>query len=340
MEPAFFRRTYAAKGLPMLRTFSKTAFAALLLAGFCAGAVTATIARTASADDSVKPDLIKEGAGKDEPAKIVPLNKEQTVLIDGKGKRLLLKSKVVFRDGVLEMLLCRKQTKEHESILSINSRADVIHAGLLALGAEPGSPVQFTPDYKSPTGQRIDVFLSWTDEKGKTQRVAAQEWIRHAVRRFYTVKMEAPPADLKIPKNSELKYDSKHKELLWYGPMTAKQRDDLTLLSTDEAYRKAIKTFYEKSQPRKMEAHWVFAGSGFFIDGKTGEKHYQAEGGDVICVANFPTAMLDVDVKSSASGEENLLFEAWTEKIPPLETEVTVELIPVAKEKDKEKEKK
>ena len=59
---------------------------------------------------------------------------------------------------------------------------------------------------------------------------------------------------------------------------------------------------------------------------------YAAQSGDLICVANFPSSMLDLDIQSTSEGTENLLFEANTEKIPPLGTEVTIELIP-AKEK-------
>lgn len=289
--------------------------------------------------DTAKPDTAKSDTAKADPAKAdgkpVPLTKDGTILLDPKGKKLLLKTKVVLRDGVLEMLVCRKQTKEHEAILSINAPAFVIHSGLLALGAEPGSPVQFSPDFQPPKGQKIDIFLAWTDEKGKQNRVAAQEWIRNQIRRYYVVKMDALPADAKLPKEGELRYDEKHKELTWYGPMTAAQRDRMQTFSKDPAFRKAIASFYERSQPKKMAAHWVFAGSGFFMD-EDGKKHYLAEGGDVICVANFPSAMLDVDEQSSSSGEENLLYEAWTEKIPPLGTEVTVELIPQPKQPPKE----
>lgn len=266
-------------------------------------------------------------AGEGKP---VPLTKNGAVVLDAKGKKLLLKTKVVLREGVLEMLVCRKQTKEHEAILSIDAPAFVIHSGLLALGLEPGTPVQFTPEYKAPSGPRVDVFVNWTDEKGKANRIPAQEWIRNQIRRYYVVKMERLPADLKLPKEgkeNEIRYDSKHKELNWYGPMTAAQRDRLLPLSADKDYKKAIETFFEKSQSKKMEAHWVFAGSGFYTD-EDGMKHYQAEGGDVICVANFPSAMLDVDAESSATGEENLLYEVWTERVPPLGTEVTVELVP------------
>jgi hypothetical protein len=158
--------------------------------------------------------------------------------------------------------------------------------------------------------------------------VPAKEWVRHAVRRYYGHPLESKPADLEIPKDSELHYDAKHKELAWFGHMTAEQRDALIALSQDAAYRTAIQAFYDRSQPRPMNADWVFAGSGFYVD-EDGQRMYQAEGGDLICVANFPTATIDVSIESSASGEQNLSFEPATERIPPVDTEVTIELIPV-----------
>lgn len=277
--------------------------------------------------DDAKPEPLENTAA-NIPNDAKPLNPAKTVLLDRKGKRLLLKSKVVLREGSLEMLCCPAQTKEHESILSVDSKAYVIHAGLVALGAKPGKPAEFVPKFKPPTGQKIDIFLQWTDEKGKSQRVKAQEWIRHAVRRYYGEKLAAMPPNVKIPKDSELYYDDKHKELAWFGHMTEKQRDELTALSQDAAYRKAIKSFYERSQPRPMEADFVFVGSGFYVD-DDGNKAYQAEGGDLICVANFSTAMIDVSIESSASGEQNLSFEPVTERIPPVDSEVMIELVPV-----------
>ena len=62
------------------------------------------------------------------------LNKSGTVLVDFKGKRLLIKSDVVLREGMLEMLACLKQTKEHESILSVDAKAQLVHAGLIKIG--------------------------------------------------------------------------------------------------------------------------------------------------------------------------------------------------------------
>jgi hypothetical protein len=51
-----------------------------------------------------------------------------------------------------------------------------------------------------------------------------------------------------------------------------------------------------------------------------------ADGGDFLCVSNFPTAMLDVPVSSSAKG--SLLFQAFTERIPREKTKVRLVLIP------------
>ncbi|MBN2021905.1 MAG: hypothetical protein JW809_03860 [Pirellulales bacterium] len=76
-----------------------------------------------------------------------------------------------------------------------------------------------------------------------------------------------------------------------------------------------------------MTYPWVFAGSGFWKDEETGTEHYQAESGDFICVSNFPSAMLDLPVPSTDK-DNALLFEAFTERIPPLGTPVTVVLTP------------
>lgn len=272
----------------------------------------------------------------------VALNKAGTVLLDKKNKRVLLKTHVVLQKGALEMLICKKQTKEHESILSIDAQAYVIHTGLLALDAKPGTPFRIDTEYHAPTGQKIDIFLNWTDGEGKAHREPARSWIRQAINRFWSVKMESLPKGVTLPKNSELRYDRKLKELSWYGPMTAKQRDEFLAFSEDKTYRRAIESFFDHGQSREMKADWVFAGSGFYVDEDTGTRHYLAEDGDLICVANFSGAMLDLSMASSASDSERN-FEAYTERIPAKETEVTVELIPVPadlQEKTKEPQEK
>lgn len=266
-----------------------------------------------------------------------PLNKQGTVLLDKAGKRVLLKTHVVLREGMLEMLCCPKRTKEHEAILSVDSQAYTIHAGLLALGAKSGKPVEYLPEFKPPSGQKIDIFVSWKDENGMPMRKPAQSWIRYVIHRYYIAKFDKRPADLKIPQESDLRYDDKHNELIWYGPLTVAQRDTLSSYSSDKKYRETIQSFFEQGKPRQMDTHWVFTGSGFYVDPDTGEKFYEAEVGDLICVSNFPSSMIDVAIQSSPTGESNLLFEAYTEHIPPVGTEVTVELIP-ANDKERREE--
>lgn len=268
--------------------------------------------------------------------KLTPLNPEKTVLLDLPNKRLLLKTQVCLDRGMLEMLLCLKQTKEHESILTLDAKAFSVHTGLLALGAETGKPATYDPVYQPASGQKIDIFMHYVDLDGKLQRVEAGKWIRNSRFRYYEAEFESLPAGLKIDPDGNLRYDDLNKVIFWYGPMTKLQRDECLALCKDDKFQKAVKGFYEESQPKEMKADWIFVGSGFFDDGEV--KRYLAEGGYVICVANFGQAMIDVSVSSSADGQETLVFEAWHERLPPLGSEVMVELVPrIEKKKDGEK---
>lgn len=77
-----------------------------------------------------------------------------------------------------------------------------------------------------------------------------------------------------------------------------------------------------------MKAKFVFAGSRLVRAPGARRPIFLADQGDVICVANFPGSIIDVDLRAP---QENalLLFEAWTERIPPVDTPVTVVLDPV-----------
>ena len=76
-----------------------------------------------------------------EPDGLVKLSKTGDVWLDTKRKAVVVDGQVCLREGQLEMFACPKGTKEHESIISLNSKAEEVHAGLLAAGAKPGSPV-------------------------------------------------------------------------------------------------------------------------------------------------------------------------------------------------------
>jgi hypothetical protein len=189
------------------------------------------------------------------------LHPNYDVWIDGKGKRIVLAARVVLREGPqLEMFACLFRTKEHESIVSVKAKAQDIHALLMALGATPGHPVQYRPEYRPAEGPEIDIRVHWTDENGRRRSARAQEWVRDAV------------------SGKELKYP------------------------------------------------FVFAGSGFGRDDE-GKERYYGEDGDLICVANFASAVMDLPIKSTDS-DAALLFEPFTERIPPVGTVVALILTP------------
>jgi hypothetical protein len=86
---------------------------------------------------------------------------------------------------------------------------------------------------------------------------------------------------------------------------------------------------------KDLEHDFVFAGSFLREDplDKNAKPFYAANEGDVICLSNFDTAMLDLPIDSSQDADA-LLFEAHTERIPAKQTPVLVILEPVLPKKD------
>lgn len=183
------------------------------------------------------------------------LSPTEEVWIDRERREVVVGGRVALDDGLLEFFACPAGTKEHESVVAVDSSARLVHAALLAVGLEPGKPVSFDPEYRPATGPRIRVTMRWTDADGAVQEADARGWIRNT--------------------------------------------------RTGKA----------------LETDWVFAGSAFWTDPADGREYYQADGGDLLCVSNFPTATLDLPIESSQSNEA-LLFEVFKERVPKRETPV------------------
>jgi hypothetical protein len=199
-----------------------------------------------------------------EKIKTVPVGPNVAVEIQGQSRRVIINAAVCLREGQLEHLMCRKDTKEHEAILDADIDARDIHKALLVTGAKPGLPVQFEPKFQPPTGTAIHIKLQY-QSKGKTITVDARDWVRN--------------------------------------------------VNTKKA----------------LDQNWVFAGSIFYPDPSDPEKApplYAANGGDVICVSNFAGAMLDLPIASSNDDSE-LVFQAWSDRIPEIGTPVRMILEPI-----------
>mgnify|MGYP005641058795 CR=1 FL=1 len=286
--------------------------------------IAATVAAPTKSQGTRLPDDFLEGSH------ATPLNQQKTVLLDLTEKRILLKARVCLTEGLLEMLLCPHQTKEHESILSTEAAAFTVHTGLLALGCKEGKAASYDLEnetYTPASGQVIDVFLHWVDVAGKLHRERAQNWVRRSRQHYYQAEFKMLPRDLKLIPDGNLRYDDVNQYLFWYGPMTGDELTDCLKMSTDEKFQAAMRQFHKEGQEKPMVADWVFVGSGFYEDGDSA-KQYLAEGGYMICVANFPMAMLDVATSSDSNGTESLAYEAATERLPPRDSEVMIELVP------------
>jgi hypothetical protein len=82
---------------------------------------------------------------------------------------------------------------------------------------------------------------------------------------------------------------------------------------------------------------WVFAGSRFVQHPEPGKPDlYLANDGDLICVSNFPSALLDLPV-NSPSFDPDRVYVTNTDRIPPRDTPVVVILEPVPDAKKPEK---
>jgi len=213
-------------------------------------------------------DTVRAALG--DPPDAKRLSKASSLWVDTKNKRVFVDGYVSLRDAPLEMFACPKGTKEHEAIVATLAKSSEVHAALLAVGAEPGSTVKFTPRYTPATGQPIRVWVMFRDQEGKFKFSDARKWVRKS--------------------------------------------------GTDEA----------------LELDWVFAGSNLWTDPQDGIKYYQADGGDMICVSNFGTAMLDLPIKSSDSNG-NLSFSAFTDRIPADLTPVRLMLVPIPRETEDRK---
>ncbi len=101
------------------------------------------------------------------------------------GKRIVLETKVCLRGGDLELLVCTKGSKEHESILHTEARPALLHAALVGMGLRPGKPARWSSDgedgrFLPPRGPNLRVRLRWRDKKDKLHTADASEWLKIA----------------------------------------------------------------------------------------------------------------------------------------------------------------
>jgi len=186
--------------------------------------------------------------------------------VDLAKRRISMDAEVCLRSGALELLVCGKGTKEHESVMSTRAKASHLHAGLLLLGLTPGKPAEWVmlegDDHGRalpPRGAALGIAFRWREPGGRVTQVDASKFLACGNKK---------------------------------GPMP------------DE---------------------WIFVGSDIFADGT----YWADSEGEILCVANFASAVIDVPFKNPNKQAQQMMdFVANTDAIPAVGTPVEVIIVP------------
>jgi len=114
----------------------------------------------------------------DEPEKLKKLDKSSPIWASKDRTRVALGGEICLREGLLEFFACRRNSKEHESIVVLDVPPHLIHAALLAIGAKQGAPAKYDPEFAPPSGEKIEIEVRWLEPQTQERRTArAQEFI-------------------------------------------------------------------------------------------------------------------------------------------------------------------
>ena len=121
-------------------------------------------------------------------------------------------SRVCLKEGLLELIACTKDTKEHESIIVVDAKPSHVHTALLLIGAKPGSPAQqqaIDPEmtrYRSipPSGSPVDVFLVFKNPEGKQVEKPISDFIKRSDEQEQPTEPDAEDDNGKFPTHTFL----------------------------------------------------------------------------------------------------------------------------------------
>ncbi len=117
-------------------------------------------------------------------------NREELVM---PGMKIMVKkgyvdvdAKVCLTQGMIELIACTKDTKEHEAMIMIEPKAAHMHAALLLIGAQPGNPAmrkevqtEDGPRWVDlpPRGQEIEVYLVFANKTGELEEYPIKNFL-------------------------------------------------------------------------------------------------------------------------------------------------------------------
>ncbi|HQY89346.1 MAG TPA: YdjY domain-containing protein, partial [Tepidisphaeraceae bacterium] len=103
------------------------------------------------------------------------------VRVDLEQKNIRVDCEILAVDMALEFYLVAKGGPDHESVLRTAAKPSSIHAGLIMLGIEPGSPARYSETTRqsiAPFGPPLRLKVEWEGEDGKLHSMPAESLIR------------------------------------------------------------------------------------------------------------------------------------------------------------------
>lgn len=103
------------------------------------------------------------------------------VTVDRVARQVRVACEALSVDAPLEFFCVANGGPEHESVLRTAAKPSHIHAGLLMLGLEPGSPVQYVASknaWSAPFGPPIRVSVEWKSADGTTIHRTADQLLK------------------------------------------------------------------------------------------------------------------------------------------------------------------
>ncbi len=106
------------------------------------------------------------------------------VRIDWQQRRVEVDAEVVLREGMLELLACSPNTKEHESILRVHARPLHIYQAMGLIGLEPGTPARYHEKQRRmlpPEGESVLLHVRYR-QAGTPRVIPIERWLLDAKR--------------------------------------------------------------------------------------------------------------------------------------------------------------